>query len=128
MTNFENAAIIIFAKLPAAGKVKTRLAAEIGNNFAMTFYIKCADHIFDEVSQLKNHGIDCYLFYGTDDNISEIKKWVNKNFVYTPQSDGDLGNKMSKAFQNVFAHGKKKIIIIGTDIPDISKEIINHKY
>lgn len=128
MTNFENSAIIIFAKLPAAGKVKTRLAAEIGNNFATEFYKNCAAHIFNEVSQLKKHGIDCYLFYGIDDNISEVKKWVDKNFIYNPQSYGNLGNKMSQAFQNVFAHGKKKVIIVGTDIPDLTKKILMNAF
>lgn len=124
MTNNENSVIIIFAKLPVPGKVKTRMAADLGNDFAVTFYKNCAEHIFSEVSQLKKYGIDCYLFYGIDDDVSKIKKWVNKKFIYNPQVEGDLGNKMSSAFQNVFAHGKNKVIIIGTDIPDISKEII----
>ena len=123
MTNNDKSAVIIFAKMPEPGKVKTRLAEELGNTFAVEFYKNCAAHIFNEISQLKKYGIDCYLFYGIDNNISEIKKWVNKNFIYNPQTGGDLGNKMSAAFQNVFAHGKNKVIIVGTDIPDISKEI-----
>lgn len=124
MINYNKAAVIIFAKLPEPGKVKTRLATGIGNNAALQFYKKCSGHIFDQIAALKNKGIDCYLFYGVDNNISDVKKWVNKNFIYNPQSAGDLGNKMSSAFQNVFAHGNNKIIIVGTDIPDISKEII----
>lgn len=123
MSEFSDSAVIIFAKLPAAGKVKTRLAAETGSDTAVAFYKHCASHIFDEVEKLKTYGIECYLFYGSGDDAAVMKKWINKNFVFTPQSEGDLGDKMSSAFQNVFAHGKKKILIIGTDIPDITKEI-----
>lgn len=124
MINNENCAVIIFAKQPVPGKVKTRLAADLGNDFAVGFYKKCALHIFNEVSELHNFGIDCYLFYGVDDDESEIKVWVDKNFVFKPQAEGDLGNKMKCAFQNVFMNGKNKVIIVGTDIPDITAEIL----
>ncbi|MBU2491955.1 MAG: TIGR04282 family arsenosugar biosynthesis glycosyltransferase [Bacteroidetes bacterium] len=124
LANDDNSAVIIFAKMPEPGKVKTRLASDLGNDLAIEFYKYNAAYIFEELSQLNKLGIDCYLFYGIDNNVSEIKKWVNKNFIYKPQTGGDLGNKMSDAFQTVFAHGKNKVIIIGTDIPDLSKDIL----
>lgn len=124
MIDNANSAIIIFAKQPVTGKVKTRLAAEMGNDFAVEFYKKCAAHIFDEVSELHNFGIDCYLFYGVDDDIAEVKTWVDKNFIFCPQVDGDLGHKMSCAFQKVFEDKISKAIIVGTDVPDINAEIL----
>lgn len=124
MINNENCAVIIFAKLPVPGKVKTRLAAELGNEFAVEFYKKCATHIFNEISELHNFGIDCYLFHGIEDDVSEIKTWVDKNFIFFPQAAGDLGIKMSSAFQKVFADKFNKVIIVGTDVPDITAEIL----
>jgi len=124
MINNENCAIIIFAKQPVPGKVKTRLAADLGNDFAVEFYKKCAAHIFNEVSELHNFGIDCYLFYGIDDDVSEVKTWVDKNFIFNRQTEGDLGNKMSNAFQKVFADKVSKAIIVGADVPDITTEIL----
>ena len=128
MINNDKSAVIVFAKMPVAGKVKTRLAIDYDNEFAVEFYKNCAAHIFYEISQLKELGIDSYLFYGIDDKVTEIKKWVNKNFNYCPQANGDLGNKISQAFQKVFAQGKTKIIIVGTDIPDITKETIINSF
>ena len=46
-----NAEIAIFARLPVAGKVKTRLAAGIGFEKAAIFYKACAEHIFSECSR-----------------------------------------------------------------------------
>ena len=43
-----NAEVAIFARLPVAGKVKTRLAAGVGFEKAATFYKACTEHIFAE--------------------------------------------------------------------------------
>ncbi|KAA6420145.1 MAG: hypothetical protein FRX49_09808 [Trebouxia sp. A1-2] len=47
-----NAEVAIFARLPVAGKVKTRLAAGVGFENAATFYKACAEHIFAETSRI----------------------------------------------------------------------------
>ena len=46
----EGAAIIIFARLPVPGKVKTRLAAGVGADAACKFYAACAAHTFHEAT------------------------------------------------------------------------------
>ena len=46
-----NAEIAVFARLPVAGKVKTRLAAGVGFEKAATFYKVCAEHILIESSR-----------------------------------------------------------------------------
>ena len=55
-------AVIVFAKLPVKGKVKTRLANDVGNEFATAFYKVCAEHTFSEISQLVTKGIVPFLF------------------------------------------------------------------
>ena len=117
----EKSAIIVFAKYPSEGKVKTRLGASFGNQFAIAFYKLCAEHTFNVLEELKDK-FDCYLYYGTEDNIQQIKKWVYTSFGLVPQVKGDLGEKMLRAFQDIFSKGYKKVIIIGTDIPDITRE------
>ena len=46
-----SAEIAVFARLPAAGKVKTRLAAGVGIEQAAYFYKACAEHIFSETAR-----------------------------------------------------------------------------
>ena len=45
------AEIAIFARLPVAGKVKTRLAAGVGFEKAASIYKACAEHILSESSR-----------------------------------------------------------------------------
>ena len=44
-------ALIVFARLPEIGKVKTRLAAGVGTEAACEFYKACAEHIIQEAGR-----------------------------------------------------------------------------
>ena len=50
----KDTAIIVFTKFPVEGKVKTRLAKNMGNKFAVSFYRVCAEHTFKELLKEKN--------------------------------------------------------------------------
>ena len=55
-----SAEIAVFARLPVAGKVKTRLAAGVGPEKAALFYRSCAEHILTESSRYVDQLI-CYI-------------------------------------------------------------------
>lgn len=124
----KNKATIIFARFPAEGKVKTRLAKDIGDKDAAAFYRICAEHLFDEVGGLKKSGIDLFLFYSDNSETERMKKWVGDNFCYYQQTGVDLGEKMLNAFDLVFAKGYEKVIIIGTDVPDMNSLLLEEAF
>lgn len=126
MTIMHKNALIIFAKMPIAGNVKTRLAAGIGDENALYFYKECAGKLFDIPNSLEES--DVWLFAAEKDDMDLIKKWVGKDFLFRRQSDGDLGNKMKNAFRDVFKFGDRKAVIVGTDIPDISYSVIEEAF
>ena len=117
----QNSAVIIFAKYPEPGKVKTRLASETGNEFAAEFYRICAEHIFKEVQKTDAQR---FLFLPATDDEALIKNWAGRDFIYNLQIGNSLGEKMVNAFEVVFSAGYNSAVIIGTDIPDISSAII----
>lgn len=43
--------IVVFARLPVVGQVKTRLAASVGHHAACAFYSSCAEHVLHEVAR-----------------------------------------------------------------------------
>jgi len=51
------------------------------------------------------------------------EKWPN-NFK-TVQKGSDLGERMSNAFQDGFNDGYTEIVLIGSDLPNITKTVIN---
>jgi rSAM/selenodomain-associated transferase 1 len=120
----KDTAIIVFTRFPVEGKVKTRLAKNMGNKFAVSFFKACAEHTFKELLKVKETGSELFLFCSEENEIELVKQWTENNFNYYSQQGKDLGLKMYNAFNTVFKKGYKKVIIIGTDAPDISMNII----
>jgi rSAM/selenodomain-associated transferase 1 len=118
-------AIIVFARFPVKGKVKTRLAKDLGIDFAAFFYKICAEHTFNEILLLGKTGVTPFLFCSEESEIDEIKNWSKNKFRYYSQQGNDLGERMLNAFKTIFDAGYQKIILVGTDTPGISAELMN---
>lgn len=115
-------AIIVFAKYPQKGEVKTRLASTTGADFALKFYEKCSSYLFDMLEKIKNKGIVIFLFHANAGSENKMRDFVKKNFYYEEQAAGGLGKKIETAFENVFSKGYDKAVIVGTDVPDHTPE------
>lgn len=63
-----------------------------------------------------------FVFYS--EFIAENDIWNNKIFTKKLQKGNDIGEKMHNAIQETSQSGFSKIVLIGTDIPDLSTEII----
>ena len=68
--------------------------------------------------------VDVFVFYAPIDEADKIKNWVGKKFLYRVQRGNTLGEKMANAFEEVFAKDYSKALIIGSDVPEISREVI----
>lgn len=115
--------IITFCKYPTEGKVKTRIAKTAGNEFATKLYKIFAEHTFKEI--LKADSALPYLFFTDKDDRGRIKDWAGAGFFLELQEGDDLGEKMYNAFKKVIDRNSVKTIILGTDIPDLSCNIIS---
>ncbi len=116
--------LIIFIKYPEEGKVKTRLAQTLSNKFAFEFYKSCAEYTLIEASKLLKKKVDIHLFFFSLKSISEITNWIGGEFQLHEQRGENLGERMQHAFKTIFDKDYRKVIIIGTDLPDISENLI----
>ncbi|WP_064196363.1 MULTISPECIES: TIGR04282 family arsenosugar biosynthesis glycosyltransferase [Emticicia] len=113
-------AIIIFIKNPRLGKVKTRLAATLGNERALEIYHELMAHTMLITSGLP---VDKYLFYS--DFVDNNDIWNNEMYKKSVQHEGnDLGLKMLESFMKCMNTGHKKALIIGSDCLELSAELI----
>lgn len=108
--------LIIFIKNPMYGRVKTRLAATLGNDKALQVYQVLLQHTHAVTKELQ---IDKAVFYA--DFIDEGDIWMDANFKKFKQEGNDLGEKMEGAFLKGFSMGYEKICIIGSDCYEINK-------
>ena len=49
-----------------------------------------------------------------------MRRWLGSEFEYAAQDDGDLGCRMQRAFEDAFKSKASAVVIIGTDIPDLT--------
>jgi uncharacterized protein len=110
-------ALIIFAKNPLPGAVKTRLSPPLTPAEAASLY-SCM--ILDSVamaSSLRN--IIPFIFFQDDPGAADYFKTLAPEIISTPQKGEDLGDRMKNAFDEIFCRGFAEIAIIGTDSPDL---------
>jgi hypothetical protein len=113
-------ALIVFMKNPVRGKVKTRLAATLGNDKALQVYLDLVDYTREVLTEVK---ADIWLFYS--DYLQENDNWSPIAAQKRTQLGADLGVRMKNAFREVFAAPYKHAAIIGTDCPELTPVIIN---
>ena len=123
-------ALIIFMKYPEAGRVKTRLSREIGDEKALYVYQKLARRTLGVASDFKHthEKIDLFLFYDPPERKIPFMKSYPGPWEFIPQIDGHLGHRMQAAFHHVFRTGYRQTVLIGTDIADIGERDIHDAF
>ncbi|MEO9512572.1 MAG: TIGR04282 family arsenosugar biosynthesis glycosyltransferase [Flavobacteriaceae bacterium] len=114
-TNNKNL-LLIFTRNPELGKCKTRLAAKVGDNAALEIYRFLLDHT---VSVTQNINVEKIVLYSEEIWKNDI--WDNTIYEKNLQKGSDLGIRMMHAFQEGFNSGFEKIIIIGSDMYDLTQ-------
>jgi rSAM/selenodomain-associated transferase 1 len=108
-----DALVIVFVKNIKLGTVKTRLAKTIGDLGAFEVYtelVKITEKATSKISFEKR----IYFSNSVVDN-----QWENE--FKAVQNGEDLGERMLNAFNDGFNAGYKKIVLIGSDLPDINE-------
>ncbi len=116
--------LIVFVKYPEPGKVKTRIAQELGAHRAAELYSQMAKRIIGEVR--RPDAYRAVIYFDPPDREKDVRTWLGiDNVSYEPQSPGTIGDKMSNAFERVFSEGAEKAVLIGTDVPEITADIVS---
>lgn len=107
-----DALVIVFVKNIKLGTVKTRLAKTIGDVGAFEVYSELVKITERATEQLN---VDKRIYFS---NAIVDTKWEND--FKTVQNGADLGERMLNAFKDGFDAGYKRIVLIGSDLPDIN--------
>lgn len=113
--------ILLFAKYPEAGRCKTRLAAAIGDEAALTVYSALLEHTLAVMRSLPDRKV---LYVDPPERTEDAHRWAPGMDLYLPQSEGDLGARLSAAMDDRLAAGAHRILFLGSDCPQISIDSI----
>ena len=112
--------LIVLLKAPRPRTVKTRLAATLGAVAACAAYRHLVETLLRHLPALEN----VELCFTPDDAGSEVKPWAQPSWRLTAQGNGDLGCRLEQAFRRSFDEGARRVVIIGSDCPDVGERDI----
>jgi len=115
--------LLIFTRNPELGKAKTRLAKTVGDETALEIYKFLLERTRD-ISLKVN--ADKAVYYSV--KIRENDIWNPDIYQKHQQFGEDLGIRMLNAFKNGFDAGYKKVMIIGSDLYDLSGKNIEKAF
>ena len=120
-----NQGLIIFAREPLPGKVKTRLGRAVGNNAAAELYGAMLADVLEQAAALP--GIRPLLYWACEGDGMPPSPDVPGLEVFR-QAGATLGQRMANAFESAFKSGSDVCCIIGTDSPDLPPEYISRAF
>ncbi len=107
--------LVYFTRFPEPGTTKTRLIPALGPEgaaelqHAMT--VHALEHSIPPVDE-----VETQIRY-TGAERASLREWLGPDHLYTPQGEGDLGERMARALDEAFQQAYGKVVLCGTDCP-----------
>lgn len=117
--------LMVLAKAPERGKVKTRLARDIGKDAAAGLY---RAFVSDLLRMLSRTPYPVFIHFWPPAAGSRMRDWLGPGYELIPQSGGDLGERMAAAFSRAFAGDFRQAVLIGSDLPDLPASLIHDAF
>lgn len=121
-----NNCLIIFAKEPEKGKVKTRLLGHLSEGRCLKLYKAFLKDTLELAKPLKR--IDRVLAHDSLSNKPRYLKQIAHSFTFYKQIGKNLGQRMHNAFQFAQKMNSNKAVIIGSDSPNLPVKYIKDAF
>ena len=112
-------ALIIIAKHPEIKNVKTRLKSSLSDDKRLKLYKRLLEHTVQRLGSIK--GVETFIACAPQSAEHYFSRF---GLRLIPLPEGDLGQRMFYAFEEVFKGGYKKAALVGVDIPALTDSII----
>lgn len=121
--------LLVFARLPELGAVKTRLAATVGDARALALYRAMLRDLLRSIgTSTAETEIEVLWAPSASANRTSLREAFSPHTL-AMQTGATLGDRMAMAFsERFFFHRTEKIIAIGVDDPSLTREIIDHAF
>lgn len=126
--NTSDKKLIIFSRFPEPGKVKTRLVPALGIEGAAAIHRQMAEYTVEKVICLQSAGTACIQVAYTGSDEKCMRNWLGNDIEYSMQGAEDIGARMLIAFQQAFDSQNRKVVIIGTDCPALTAQVIEQAF
>jgi rSAM/selenodomain-associated transferase 1 len=119
--------LIVFAKAPVPGTVKTRMQSILGETNCLLLHNALARHALERIRLLDLPNLDKAVFFtgAPEEVLTYAKKLgIAADISVEIQFGENLGERLSNALEKKILCGYKKVVFIGTDSPLLGNDII----
>ncbi len=120
-----NKALILFTRVPIPGQTKTRLMPFLDGEECAKIHTCFVQDIYKKAKEVD---ADIFVFYTPRDEKKQLEQLLDSEAVFLPQHGDDLGERMKNAIGIALRMGYEKVVLIGTDIPQIHPETLRNAF
>jgi len=114
--------LAVFVKDPRPGTVKSRLAGALGAEAAAAVYRVMAEGVVRRTAP-RSDEYGRVIVFDPPESGGTVGEWLGvEAAVLMPQSPGDIGARMARAFEELFERGARRVALTGTDVPALERE------
>lgn len=120
-------ALGIFVKAPIPGRVKTRLAGELGPRGAAEVYRRIGRHV---VQATVGPGYRTTVWFTPRRELRRVREWLDSvdMVAFRAQVGTGLGARLIGAFSREFRAGARRVIMIGSDCPGVDARVVREAF
>jgi rSAM/selenodomain-associated transferase 2/rSAM/selenodomain-associated transferase 1 len=116
--------LIVFTRYPEPGKTKTRLIRSLGTKGAADLHRRLTEHTLARARELQGYRQVPIEVRYEGGNKHLMEQWLGPDISYLPQGSGNLGKRMARGFREALQAGMSRVVLVGTDVPDISPRLL----
>jgi rSAM/selenodomain-associated transferase 2/rSAM/selenodomain-associated transferase 1 len=116
--------LIVFGRYPVPGKTKTRLIPVLGPAGAAELQRHITEKTFKAAQAFASRSrVDLQFCYDGGSE-KQMRRWLGPRVLFSKQRPGNLGERMETAFHDAFRNGYGRVVLVGTDVPDMTDRYI----
>ncbi len=120
--------LIVFTRLPVAGRVKPGLVALLGAEGAARLHCRLSERTLALARRLaRERGLELEARY-RGGSAAAIGAWLGPEFLCRPQGEGDPGARMSRALHEALAAGIERAVLLARDVPELEAPILHRAF
>lgn len=113
--------LIVFTRYPVPGTTKTRLIPAVGAEKAAEYQRQMSEHTVAIARSLQSvRPVELEIRF-TGGTAEQMTLWLGSDSRLVPQGEGDLGDRLNRAFEAAFAEGIERAIAVGIDCPELNQ-------
>lgn len=119
--------LFVFTRFPQPGRTKTRLIPALGDRGAADLQQQMTEHLLERFQGFSEGSLSLQIHFAGGTS-AQMSSWLSPKFStiqqLIPQRQGSLGERLVAALEHGFSSGLSKIIVVGSDCPQLDSQKI----